>query len=214
MSVRVCRVVIVEDDRAIREAVALLINTSAGYHCSGAYGSAEEALQALRTEAPDVLLLDINLPGVPGSEAAAQFHERFPALPILMFTVFEDEERVFASLCNGAIGYLLKQTHPARLLEAIHEAMNGGAPMSPEIARKVVRAFRDGLPVARPPHPLTPQEVRLLSLLAEGHSYGSASEQMFVSINTIRNYIRSIYDKLHVHSKSAAVGKALKSGII
>src|ERR1700756_3973882 len=117
MSIRVCSVVIVEDDRTIREAVTLLINTSAGYHCSGAYGTAEEALRALRTEPPDVLLLDINLPGVPGSEAAGRFHERFPSLPILMFTVFEDEERLFESLCNGAIGYLLKKTHPARLLE-------------------------------------------------------------------------------------------------
>lgn len=215
MSNLVCRVVIVEDAPAVREAIALLLKSSSGFQCTGAYGSAEDALRVLRAEAPDVLLLDIQLPGILGSDAARVFHERFPSLPILMFTVFEDENLVFESLCNGAIGYLLKSTHPARLLEAIRDAMDGGAPMSPAIARKVVRAFREGQIAARPsPHSLTSQEVRLLSLLAEGHSYASAGAELDISINTVRNYIRSIYDKLHVHSKSAAVGKALRSGIL
>lgn len=214
MSVRVCRVAIVEDDRIIRDAVASLINTTAGFHCMGAYESAEDALQAVRTSPPDVLLLDIHLPGMPGSQAARLFHERFPAMPILMFTVFDDEDRIFESLCNGAIGYLLKKTHPTRLLESIRDALEGGAPMSPEIAHKVIAAFRRSHQRTRPGHDLTPQEVRLLALLAEGYSYGSAAEEMTISINTVRNYIRSIYEKLHVHSKSAAVGKALKDGII
>lgn len=214
MGARVCRVVMVEDDRTIREAVTLLINTTPGFQCMGAYGTAEDALRMVRTEPPDVMLLDIHLPGMLGSEAAAHFHERFPLLPILMFTVFEDEDRVFESLCNGASGYLLKKTHPARLIDSIRDAMEGGAPMSPEIARKVVRAFRQVKAPVPKDHDLTGQEVRLLSLLSEGHSYQTAGDQMQVSINTVRNYIRSIYEKLHVHSKSEAVGKAIKSGII
>jgi DNA-binding NarL/FixJ family response regulator len=214
MSARVCNVVMVEDDRTVREAVTLLINTTPGFHCMGSYESAEDALRSIRSFPPDVLLLDIHLPGMLGSEAAREFHERFPGLPILMFTVFEDEDAVFESLCNGACGYLLKKTPPAKLIEALQDATAGGAPMSPEIAGKVVRMFRDlRAPVAKD-HDLTPQEVRLLALLAEGHSYQTAADQLEISINTIRNYIRSIYEKLHVHSKSEAVSKALKSGII
>jgi len=216
MSSRVCRVVIVEDAREFREAVALLLNSTHGFQCSGAYDSSEAALRALRTEPPDVLLLDVQLPGMPGSQAARLFHERFPSLPILMFTVFENEDVVFESLCNGAIGYLLKNTHPTRFLEAVRDAMDGGAPMSPAVARKVVQTFREGqLAARRPPeHSLTSQEVRLLALLGDGHSYATAAADMELSINTVRNYIRSIYDKLHVHSKSAAVSKALKNGIL
>jgi DNA-binding NarL/FixJ family response regulator len=133
-----------------------------------------------------------------------------------MFTGFENDEVVFESLCNGAVGYLLKNTHPARLLDAVRDAMDGGAPMSPAVARKVVQTFREGQFAARraPWHSLTPQEVRLLALLGEGHSYASAAADMDLSINTVRNYIRSIYDKLHVHTKSAAVSKALKNGIL
>jgi len=133
-----------------------------------------------------------------------------------MFTVFENEDVVFESLCNGAVGYLLKNTHPTRFLEAVRDAMEGGAPMSPAVARKVVQTFREGqLAARRPPgHTLTSQEVRLLALLGDGHSYATAAADMELSINTVRNYIRSIYDKLHVHTKSAAVSKALKNGIL
>ncbi len=216
MSVRICRVVIVDDAREVREAVALLLNSTPGFQCTGAYESAEAALRALRAEAPDVLLLDVQLPAMAGSQAARLFHERFPSLPILMFTVFENDDLVFESLCNGATGYLLKNTHPARLLDAVRDAMDGGAPMSPAIARKVVHTFREGQFAARrtPVHSLTSQEVRLLALLGDGHSYATAAADMDLSINTVRNYIRSIYDKLHVHTKSAAVSKALKNGIL
>jgi len=216
MSIPLCRVAIVEDSREFRDALALLLNSTPGFQCTGAYDSSEAALRALRTEAPDVLLLDIQLPGMSGSQAARLFHERFPSLPILMFTVFENDDVVFESLCNGAIGYLLKNTHPARVLDAVRDAMDGGAPMSPAVARKVVQTFREGqLAARRPPeHSLTSQEVRLLALLGDGHSYATAAADMELSINTVRNYIRSIYDKLHVHSKSAAVSKALKDGIL
>lgn len=209
-----CRVAVVEDDATIREGVRQLIDGTRGFRCSGAYRTAEDGLRGLGAAPADVLLLDIHLPGMQGSDAAALFHEQWRAMPIVMFTVFEDDERVFTSLCNGASGYVLKKTPPNKLLDAIVDARGGGAPMSPEIARRVVELFRAMRPAPPPQFGLTPTEVRLLALLSEGHSYQAAAERMDITINTIRNHIRSIYDKLHVHSKSAAVGKALRAGII
>ena len=208
------RVAIIEDDRALREGLAMLINGTPGYKCDNAYGSVEEGLRSLGTEAPHVLLLDIHLPGMLGSEAVKVFREKFPAMQILMLTVYAEQDKVFESICNGASGYLLKKTAPARLLEAIKEAHEGGAPMSPEIARKVVTLFQKTGPPETVDERLTPQEVRLLKLLSEGYSYQGCAEQLTVSVNTIRNYIRSIYEKLHVHSKNEAVSKALRSRII
>jgi DNA-binding NarL/FixJ family response regulator len=210
------RIAVVEDNQAAQQALRMLIDGTHGFQCVGAYGSAELALDGLDglPASPDVLLLDINLPGMTGSEAVRIFHERHPTMSILMLTLHDDEDRIFESLCNGASGYLLKKTPPARLLEAIREAREKGAPLSPEIAHKVVRLFRDIRPPARLEADLTRLEVKLLSLLAEGYSYQSAADDMRVSINTVRNYIRSIYDKLHVHSKSEAVSKALKAGLI
>jgi DNA-binding NarL/FixJ family response regulator len=131
-----------------------------------------------------------------------------------MLTVFAEEAKVFESICNGACGYLLKQTPPVRLLDAIREAHEGGSPMSPEIARKVVGLFQKTHAPANPDERLTPHEIRLLKMLAEGHSYQSVGADFGISVNTVRNYIRSIYGKLHVHSKSAAVTKALRSRLI
>jgi len=208
------RIGIVEDDAATQEALRLLIDGTFGFHCAGVYGSAEQALRHLASPPPDVLLLDINLPGQAGCDAVRAFHERHPEMAILMLTLYDDEERIFASLCNGARGYLLKKTPPGKLLEAIREARDEGAPLSPEIAYKVVRLFREFKPREPLGTDLTRLEVRLLSLLAEGYSYQTAADAMRVSVNTIRNYIRSIYEKLHVHSKSEAVAKALKARII
>lgn len=209
-----CRVAIVEDDPSIREAVRQLIDTTPGYRCSGAWSNAEDGLRGLPAAPTDVLLLDIGLPGISGTEAVPLVHARWSQMPIIMFTVFEDDERIFDSLCAGASGYVLKKTPPAKLLDAIGEARSGGAPMSPEIARRVIEQFRVTRPAPAQPHGLTPTEVKLLGVLAEGHSYQGAAERMNITINTIRNHIRSIYEKLHVHSKSAAVSKALRTGII
>jgi DNA-binding NarL/FixJ family response regulator len=208
------RVAVVEDDDPTRGGLELLIDGTPGYRCVGAYRTAEEALRAPEAGTADVLLLDIHLPGMPGTEAVRRFREREPRPVVLMLTVFAEEERIFESLCNGASGYLLKKTPPARLLESVREAYDGGAPMSPEIARKVIRLFREVRPLARDEVHLTEQETRLLALFAEGHSYQAAADKLCVSINTVRNYIRSIYDKLHVHSKSEAVSKALKARLI
>lgn len=210
-------VAIVEDDRSLREGLSLLINATSGFRCPRTFGSVEEALRGIGPQqeaVPQVLLLDIHLPGMLGSDGVKLFREKFPAMEVLMLTVYAEQDKVFESICNGACGYLLKKTPPAKLLEAIREAQEGGAPMSPEIARKVVRLFQNTRQPEKLEEQLTPREVRLLQLLSDGHGYQSAAGQLNISINTIRNYIRSIYEKLHVHSKNEAVGKALRSGII
>jgi DNA-binding NarL/FixJ family response regulator len=209
----VIEVGIIEDDRATREGLALLIDGTPGLRCQQTFGSAEEALRAAPAGELNVLLLDIHLPGMAGPEAIPALKERFPTAAILMLTVYEGQERVFEALCNGAVGYLLKKTAPARLLESIREASDGGSPMSPEIARQVVTAFRDLRP--KPPETgLSKQQLRLLALLVEGHSYLSAGAQLGITVNTVRNHIRKLYEVLQVHSKSEAVSKALKQGIV
>ena len=205
---------IVEDDAGMREGLAILIDGAPGYCCAGSYGSLEEAFPSIGGARPDVLLLDINLPGMPGSHGARVIRERFPSLQILMLTVYAEQQMIFDSICNGACGYLLKKTPVPRLLEAIREVHEGGAPMSPEIARKVITLFQKTGPPQRMEQDLTAHELRLLKLLAEGYSYQSLGEQFHISINTVRNYIRRIYDKLHVHSKSEAVSKALRNRLI
>jgi DNA-binding NarL/FixJ family response regulator len=204
------RVAIVEDDRAVREGLGMIIGGTPGYECTGKFYSAEEALRAMNGATPDVLLLDIHLPGMLGSDAVRLFREKYPALQILMLTIYDGQDKVFESICNGACGYLLKKTPPAKLLDAIREAYAGGAPMSPEIARKVITLFQQSGPPEKLDEPLTPQETRLLKLLSEGYSYQNSAGQLNISINTVRNYIRSIYEKLHVNTKSEAVSKALR----
>ena len=208
------RVAIVEDDRPTREGLGILVGGTPGHSCVGTFGSVEEALRSIAGARPDVLLLDIDLPGMPGSEGVVFFKQTCPALEILMLTVHAEQEKVFESICNGACGYLLKETPPAKLLEAIDEAHHGGAPMSPEIARKVVTLFQKTGPPEKLDQQLTPQETRLLKLFAEGYKYRGAAERLNISVNTVRDHIRSIYDKLHVHSKSEAVSKALRNRFI
>ena len=203
-----------EDDRATRDGLAMLIDGTPTYCCAGAFASVEEALEEIGRRPADIMLLDVNLPGIAGPDGVRLIRERAPAVQVLMLTVFSDQDTVFAAICNGACGYLLKNTPPARLLEAIREAHDGGAPMSPEVARKVVSLFQKiGPPVKVDAH-LMPQELRLLRLLADGHSYQVAAGHMGISVDTVRNYIRSIYIKLHVHSRSEAVTKALRARLI
>lgn len=205
---------IVEDDRATREGLGVLINGTQGYQCVATFRSVEDALRSFAKDAPDVLLLDIDLPGMSGSDGVSLLKQKHPSVEILMLTVYAEEGKVFESICNGACGYLLKETPPARLLEAISEAHRGGAPMSPEIARKVVTLFQKTGPPEKIDGQLTPQELRLLKLLVEGYSYQGSADRLSISVNTVRDYIRTIYDKLHVHSRSQAVAKALRSRII
>src|SRR5262245_51882899 len=177
---RTIAVGIVEDDSRLREALGILIGGAPGYRLTGTHGSVEEALDSFKSGAPDVLLLDIHLPGMLGSQGVRHLRGKWPSLQVLMLTVFAEEEKVFESICNGACGYLLKKTPPSRLLEAIREAHEGGSPMSPEIARKVVTLFQRTSEPVNPDERLTPHEVRLLKMLAEGHSYQSAGEQLGV----------------------------------
>lgn len=208
------RVMIVEDDRVTRDGLRLLVDGTPGYRCTQVFGSLEQASAGRPGEPPNVILVDIQLPGMPGSRGVGTLRERWPDAAVLMLTAFDDEDKIFESLCNGATGYLLKRTPPARLLEAVREARDGGAPMSPEIARKVVELFRRTVPPAALDEALTKQEVQLLRLLAEGCSYQTAGGQLGVSINTVRNYIRNVYEKLQVHTKSAAVSKAMRAGLL
>lgn len=208
-------VAIVEDDARMRELLRLLLDGTPGYRCAAAFPSVEDALAGMPSPPPEVALLDIHLPGVRGSTGVKLLRERFPDLQVLMLTVYAEDDLVFEAICNGAVGYLLKRTPPAALLAAISEAHAGGAPMSPEVARKVLRVFRGLRPTRlEETSVLTPQELRLLRLLADGHSYESAGANLDITINTVRKYVRSVYEKLHVHSKSEAVSKAIRAGWI
>jgi DNA-binding NarL/FixJ family response regulator len=205
---------IIEDQPKIREGLRALIDGTDGYRCVGSFGSMEEALAKVDYELPDVLLVDIGLPGMSGIEGTRRLKDRHPALAVLMLTVYDDDRRIFDAMCAGACGYLLKKTPPARLLESLKEVVGGGAPMSPEVARRVVALFREIRPPVQADYQLTPHEIRILTLLVEGHNYKTATDELGVSINTIRFHMRSIYDKLQVHSKSEAVSKALRNRII
>ena len=207
------RIAIVEDHREIREGLAQLINATPGYRCTAVYGSMEETLEKLPKNLPDLLLSDIGLPGMDGIRGVRILKERHPELLILMLTVYDDNERIFDALCAGASGYLLKKTPWAKLIELLKEAADGGSPMSPEVARRVIDLFREIKPPKEAEYDLTPHEVRLLRMLVEGHSYKTAAAELRVSVNTIKFHLRHIYDKLQVHTKSEAVAKALRHGL-
>jgi DNA-binding NarL/FixJ family response regulator len=210
----VIKVAIIEDVRSLREGFVMLIDGTAGFHCTSSFRTMEEALDKIGFDLPDVVLVDIGLPGMSGIEGARLLKERYPDLTLLMLTVYDDDDRIFDALCAGATGYLLKKTPPARLLESLREAATGGAPMSPEVARRVVKLFRHIRPPERADYKLTPHEMRLLKLLVEGHNYKTAAVELNVSFNTICFHIRHIYEKLQVHSKSEAVTKALRNRLI
>jgi DNA-binding NarL/FixJ family response regulator len=211
---RVIKVAIVEDRREIREALVAIIDGTAGFRCSGNFRSMEQALAEIGRDLPDVVLSDIGLPGMSGIEGIALLKARYPDMLLLMLTIYEDDERIFDALCAGACGYLLKRTSPARLLESLKEAVEGGSPMSPEVARRVVELFRDFRPPEKADYQLTPHETRLLKLLVEGHTYKTAAAELGVSINTISFHMKHVYEKLQVHSKSEAVAKALLNRLV
>lgn len=208
------RVAIIEDRRPIRDGLAMLIDGTEGFTCAGGYRSMEEALVKIGAVQPDVALVDIGLPGMSGIEGLRVLKEKYPGMALLMLTVYEDDERIFDAMCAGASGYLLKKTPPARLLESLREVADGGAPMSPEVAKRVIALFRAIRPPERADYQLTPHEIRVLKLFVEGHNYKTAAAELGVSVHTVSFHLRSIYDKLQVHSKSEAVAKAIRDRLV
>jgi DNA-binding NarL/FixJ family response regulator len=207
-------VVIVEDSREIREGLARLIDRADGFRCLARYRSMEEALTARPSDQPDVALLDIGLPGMSGSAGIEPLKSRYPDILVLMITVHDDDERIFEAMCAGACGYLLKKTPPERLVESVREVVAGGAPMSPEVARRVVELFREYRPPERADYHLTPHELRLLGMLVDGHTYRTAATELGVTVHAVSFHMRHVYEKLCVHSKSEAVAKALRQRLL
>ena len=203
-------VAIVDDDKDVRDGIAVLINGTGGYQCVGAYASAEEAIDQIPKAAIDVVLMDINMPQVSGIECVTKLKQRQPSLQIMMLTSFEDDDKIFQSLLAGASGYLLKKTPPAKLLEAIEEIHKGGSPMSNQIARKVVETFQRSASPQDETINLTQREQEILSHLAKGYRYKEIADTLFISVETVRTHLRNIYDKLHVRSRTEAVLKYLK----
>jgi DNA-binding NarL/FixJ family response regulator len=198
----------------MREGLVSLIGGSPGMQVVAQYGTGEEALSRIVADRPDVVLSDLGLPGISGIEVVGRLRELLPNLPILVLTIHGEDQHVFDALCAGACGYLLKDTEPARLLSAIRELHAGGAPMSPEVARRGVWMFQKFAPARPEQSRLSEREKEVLQLLAEGHSYKTTAEKLFLSVDAIRFHVRNIYEQLHVHSKTEAVTKALKSGWI
>lgn len=208
------KVAIIEDLREVREGLAILVNGTRGFQCTGSFRTMEDALRLIPSQVPDVVLTDLGLPGMSGTDGIKRLKERYPDLPILALTVYDDDEEIFDALCAGASGYLLKETQPAQLLECLRELLQGGAPMSPEVARRVIKLFREFRPPDRAEYKLTPAETQLLKLLVEGHNYKTAAAELGISTHTVSFHLGNIYQKLQVHSKSEAVAKALRSRLV
>jgi DNA-binding NarL/FixJ family response regulator len=202
-------VALIEDEKEVRQGLSYILNHTEGFRCVGEFKSYEDALSTLSTP-PDVLLSDIGLPGMTGDIGTGLFKKKFPSAAIIMLTVYRDDERIFRSIVAGASGYILKKEPPGKILEAIKEVHAGGAAMSAETAIKVLDAFRKLTPRRSEHELLTDREEEILQELVKGNSYKSTADHLFISVHTVRFHIRSIYEKLHVHSKSQAVVKALK----
>jgi DNA-binding NarL/FixJ family response regulator len=209
------KVALVEDSQDEREALTYLLKGTPGFACVGVFSTAEEALEEIPGLKPDVVLMDIHLPGMSGIECIARLKTLLPSLPIMMLTVFEDHDRIFESLKAGASGYLVKKTPPAKLMEAIQQLHEGGAPMSAPIARQVAdwfhKSVKSGSPEPQREH-LSTREEEVLALLAKGFLYKEIADQLGLSLGTARTYIGRIYEKLHVHSRAEAMLKVLPPG--
>ena len=208
------KVLVFEDNPELRNSLTALIKGTDGFAFMGAYAECTDAIAIIQSTLPDVVVMDIDMPGMSGIEGLKQIKSRFPDVNVLMLTVFDDDENVFKAVQWGATGYLLKKTAPAKILDAIAEANDGGAPMTPSVARKVLGFFRDKKINAKPEFDLTPRERDVLSLFVDGFSYKMAAEELGISIYTIQDYVKSIYRKLHVHSLPAAVAKAINHKVV
>jgi DNA-binding NarL/FixJ family response regulator len=209
------RVAIFEDNRSLREGLFNLIESSDGFTCAGAFAHCERVVENIEETQPDVILMDIELPVISGIEAVRLIREKYPDIKILMETIFEEDEKIFQSICNGAQGYILKNTPPDEILNSIREIHDGGAPMSPIIASKVLTIFRYNF--SRETHDsfnLSVREKEILKCLVDGMSYKLIANACFISADTVNGHIKNIYKKLQVHSKGEAVSKAIKGKIV
>jgi DNA-binding NarL/FixJ family response regulator len=208
------RVLVFEDNLSLRNSLFQLLSGSHGFTCVGAYENCMQMIKQVQESKPDVILMDIQMPGMNGIEAVTILREKFPYLKVLMQTIFEDDDKIFQSIYAGASGYILKNTSPVRILDFIKETYEGGAPMSPAVAAKVLKMVAQHSTPHIQDFNLSDREKEVLSFLVKGKSYKLIGEACFISIDTVRGHIRSIYEKLHVHSKAEAVATAIKSKII
>ena len=209
------RVAIFEDNHNLRDGLFQLINGTPEFACVGAFVNCNSLLKNIEESKPDVVLMDIEMPGMSGIDAVKILKEKHPEVKILMETIFEDNEKIFQSICNGANGYILKNTSPVQILSSIKEIYEGGAPMTPSIASTVLKMFKQGtFSVAKNTFDLTDREKEILKHLVEGMSYKLIADACFISMDTVSGHIKNIYKKLQVHSKSQAVAKAIKKNIV
>jgi len=204
------KVALFEDNPLLRDSLVQLINASEGLICTGAFPDCSNLMRKVESAKPDVILMDIDLPGMNGIEAVGQINQTYPDMVIIMQTVFNDNERIFQSITAGASGYLLKNTSPARILEAIREAATGGAPMTPSIAHKILDVFRSKKPAlpAKEQSQLNERQQEILECIFNGMSYKLIGEKLFVSVDTVRYHVKNIYEILHVHSRDELISKA------
>jgi len=207
------QVSIIEDHLDFRKGLAYLLDESDGFDCIGAFYSAEEAIENL-TGNEDIILLDINLPQISGIEAIPKIKQLFPEVKIIMLTILDDDHTIIEAILAGADGYLLKKSSPTQILHSIEECERGGSPMTASIAKKVLSVFKKFVPIQKEGFSLTKREKEILNLLVGGEDNNSIAEKLFISIQTVRNHIRHIYKKLQVHSKSQAVVKAIREGLV
>jgi DNA-binding NarL/FixJ family response regulator len=208
------KVAIIEDERDLREGLRSLINFTPNFKCVGDFRSMEDALRQIYLSQPDLVLTDIGLPKMNGIEGTRLLREKFPDLSIIVLTIHDEDDKIFQALCAGANGYLLKNTPPDTIINAINEVISGGSPMSPNVARRVVNLFRQFAPPEKSDVYLTDQEKKILKMLTDGHHYKTAAHDLGISVSTVSFHIHNIYDKLQVHSKSEAVAKAMRESLV
>jgi DNA-binding NarL/FixJ family response regulator len=209
------KVAIFEDNKKLRESLEQLVNNADDMYCCGAFPDANKLLRNMQSANPDVVMMDINMPGISGIEAVQQIKQNCPDVQILMQTVFEENDKIFAAICAGASGYMLKKTAPQKMIEAIRETYLGGAPMTASVAVKVLQMFRSQSTIDKKEYiDLSDREKEILALLVKGKSYKVIASECFISIDTVSTHVRHIYEKLHVHSKSEAVAKAIHQKLI
>ncbi|HEU5166681.1 MAG TPA: response regulator transcription factor [Chitinophagaceae bacterium] len=212
------RVVVFEDNKLVRDSFETILNGTDGFTCTGAFSSCNNLRLDIERSRPDIVLMDIEMNGMSGIEATKKIKDQYPEIKILIQTVFEDDEKIFAAICAGASGYMIKKTTPAKLIEALQEVYNGGAPMSPGIATRVLTLFQKFAPPQQQANDesvsLSKREKEILLLMMEGDNYHIIAKKCFVSYDTVRTHVRSIYKKLHVASVNQAIVKAFKQRLI